>query len=215
MMKNGTNIKRFIAAALACLLTLCLCACAKPSQDGEQSAPAGTAELKTLSDAIAQNGENVTYGYGDTYFCYVFEKDGQITRVLADLPEDVNQKIEEIDFFDEDIETKLFAVIGSLPIKQIDNLSESIIPQEELDKLAGKTGQQLIDDGFTVSYCRRIGEDEYTQYLFDKGFHSYLITFNEKLAQSDDFEEYEAFKPLTVKSAEYESVSDTAVNPDA
>lgn len=163
--------------------------------------------LKTMADVIAL-GETVKEQDED-FNCqtssvegklgYVFNYKGTYYRVIADMPKDVFEASMNLDFSDENYEQKYNELISPLEIVSCENLSEQIPPQEELDKLVGKTGEDLLNDGW---YSSGYNLDEMEFYL-NKDPFLYNVVFEGKLEQSDDFDETEAIKPLKVISVEF------------
>ena len=65
-------------------------------------------------------------------------------------------------------------LLGPIVIDKIENLSEQIPPQSELDKLIGKTGKELLADGWMTSGCYDLEE---MVFGMDKGMFSYDVSF--------------------------------------
>jgi hypothetical protein len=96
--------------------------------------------------------------------------------------------------------------LGPIVINRIENLSEQIPPQTELDKLIGKTGKELLDDGWMTSGCYDL---EDMVFNMDKGMFSYNVSFESngvKPDNTDDFIDREAIQPLIVKSISYAGI---------
>ena len=103
-------------------------------------------------------------------------------------------------------------LLAPLEVTSLTNLSEQIPPQEELDKLVGKTGQELFDDGWTYWFYDL---DEMKAGL-NSGLFAYEVLFDydgEPMENTDDFDFYEEFKDLKVKSVTFTGLGDAA-NPD-
>ena len=151
--------------------------------------------------------------YEDLYV-HVFEKDGVFYRVEADLTEDLFQKVFDIDFFDPDKEQKTKALLGDLPVKQAFVLSDVLLSQAELDALAGKTGQDLLNMGFVPQGSYGFSEDMSWASL-DKGPFDYQFNFVEHVpVEEDDPNVAEVIRTLTVKDAAYSAVSDYSTEHD-
>ncbi len=166
-----------------------------------------TDSLKTMADVLAL-GETVKEQEED-FHCqnaavegklgYVFNYKGTYYRVTCDLSKDVFEAIMALDYSDEDHDKKYNELISPLEIKSCENLSEQIPPQEELDKLVGKTGEDLVNDGWYSSGYNL----EDMEFYLNKDPFLYTVAFDGKLEQSDDFDEIEAIKPLKVKSVKF------------
>ena len=132
-------------------------AAAGSSAAGESGSPKSAAEgevdlesLKTLGDAFALQGKDEDInqrGFSEDKYIYVFSIAGVPYRVTADLPADVSEKLFALEF-DENYEKNEMELVSGLEITSRENLNDQILPQEELDALVGKTGQELFDAGW-------------------------------------------------------------------
>ena len=158
--------------------------------------------VKTLGDLLGlpEVGTSLT---GTTYV-YAFEQDGCTWRAICDVPEETAQAIFDLDFDDPDYDKKLSELIAPLPVKVIENLTENIPSQQEANQYLGKSGQELIDDGWTVHYYNL---DE-LQFKMTYGIYSYDITFEGKIKDPDSFNEDTDMGGLTVKAITCSGVGD-------
>ena len=194
-------------------------ACGQESgENGSEGTEAGSkafdpAQVKTLGDLFAyENDGEHQEGFSEEKYVYVLEQDGVYYRAAVDLPEDVSEALWAIEFDDEDRDQKVRDLVSPLEIKNLENLNEQIPSQEELDKLVGKTGQDLFDDGWSQS-----GYDlEEMQAWMNHGPFAYVVKFEydgEPMVNTDDFDFEKEFKDLKVKSVEYDGIGDAA-NPE-
>ena len=175
---------------------------ASTAQETQAPEAAENAEFHTMADVFAYDSDN--YASGGDYYIYVFEKDGIIYRATAKFPPDVSEKVAAIDIFDEQYDAKVREAVAPLEIEKLDNLTEMIPPQEELDALVGKTGQDLLDAGWTIwSYQLDIME-----FGLHHGPFAFTVVFDGELEMTDDFDEYAAIAPLTIKSVTYDGIGD-------
>ena len=175
---------------------------ASTAQETQAPEAADNAEFHTMADVFAYDSDN--YASGGDFYIYVFEKDGIIYRATAKFPPDVSEKVAAIDIFDEQYDAKVREAVAPLEIEKLDNLTEMIPPQEELDALVGKTGQDLLDDGWTIwSYQLDIME-----FGLHHGPFAFTVVFDGELEMTDDFDEYAAIAPLTIKSVTYDGIGD-------
>lgn len=172
--------------------------------EGKDGKPVDLDAVKTLGDLLGlpEVGTSLT---GTTYV-YAFEQDGNTYRALCDVPEETAQAIFDLDFDDPDYDKKLSELIAPLPVKVIENLTENIPSQQEADQYLGKTGQELIDDGWTV-YFYNLDE---MQFGMNHGVYSYDITFEGKIKDPDSFNEDTDMGGLTVKAITCSGVGDAA-----
>ena len=196
------KISLFLALVLALSL---LAGCGQSGGESASDTPeaaAGTSDidsLKTIGDVLALEGAEFRQSAAyDNVFIYVFDLDGTIYRVFAPMSDDVFTAIMDLEY-DEDHDAKFNELVSPLEIDRCENLSEQIPPQEELDKLVGKTGADLLDDGWSCSGYML----DTMEFWMDYGMFEYTVAFDGSLEMSDDFDEYEAIRPLTVKSVVY------------
>ena len=199
---------RPIYKTLLCLTVALLLAVSGSSkaETTPEPSPQATAmsEFKTMGDVFAfESGNN---GYTEKYFGYVFEKDGIIYRAIAELPTDVSEAIWAVDFFDEHRDEKVREMVAPLPITQLDNLTEQIPAQEELNALIGKTGQELKDEGWIISAWQL---DDMT-FTMEYGPFAYTVVMEGEYTANEnyDFDEDTDFGPLKVKSVTYYGIGD-------
>ncbi len=162
--------------------------------EGKDGKPVDLDTVKTLGDLLGlpEVGASLT---GTTYV-YAFEQDGNTYRAICDVPEEAAQAIFDLDFDDPDYDKKLSELIAPLPVKVIENLTENLPSQKEADQYIGKTGQELIDDGWTV-YFYNLDE---LQFGMNHGAYSYDITFEGTVKDPENFNEDTDMGGLTVKT---------------
>lgn len=218
-MRRKTRIRVALALTLG-LAVLPLAACAAGS--GEQSDAAeeqvqkkssvNLASLKTMGDMMDLEGEGQTSTWDGSHYVYVIYVDGAPIRAVADSTPEIDSQIGELDFLADDYDEQLRGIIGELPLSSVEDLSDGIPPQKELDAFVGKTGKDLLDAGFTYVYLGAYGEDTEAVADFDQGLYRYSVTFNESVAE--DSEDAAAIEGLTVKSIEFSELSDMAISPE-
>lgn len=164
---------------------------------------AGTDETPVDLDTVTTLGQVLglpDYGSScseDTYV-YVFEQDEIFYRAIAECPKDVSDAVFALDWDDPQYDTKLRELISPLKVTRIENLTEAIPTQEELDQLVGKTGAELLDDGWYNSGWNL----ETMEFHMSHGPFEYTVVFEGTVKNAEDFEE-EDIKPLVVKSVTY------------
>ena len=209
-------MKKILSILLMTVLVLSLfAACGRTAPGGDAPAPAASgsfdpAAVKTMGDVFPyEDPEQQQESYSETYYVFVFQADGNWYRAVADLPQDVSDALWAIDFFDENRDQKIRDLISPLAVRSLENLSEQIPAQEELDSYVGKTGQVLFDEGWTYWYYNL---DDMEAGLYHGPF-SYKVLFEydgEPLVNTDDFDFYEEFKDLVILSVTYDGIGDAA-----
>ena len=169
--------------------------------------------LKTIGDVIAldkaDNQREVGSGrvvcafkYGDTYY-----------RVRADIPEDAEKAYFDVDIMEEGYEDKQNEILAPLEINGFENLSEQILTQDELEALKGKTGQELVVEGWTYDGSFFLGD---MQFRMSYGPFVYTVEFDGS-ADGQDAESFDAeagTKDMKVRSAEFSSLGLNATSID-
>ena len=204
-------MKKTLTVLLIALLIFSAAACAKhadPAASNEETAApaADLSQWKTMGDIWEFESDG--YSIEENWYVRIFKADGVYYRVETDLSQDVEEKLDAIDFFDMTKEEQEKELLKDLPIKTIYNLSEVLLSQSELDALAGKTGQELLDMGFVPqgSYCFST-QEKVSWASLDKGPFDYDISFEEYVDVDDDPNVAAVIRPLTVKSATLSGLS--------
>lgn len=198
-------MKKIISIMLMLMMAaIALSACG--GADGGSGEPVSVDSLKTIGDVIkldreeaqsAVYGNKVVYAfkYGDTYY-----------RVRATLSDEDQQSYFDISFDDEDYEEKQNAIVAPLAIDEVENLSEQIPAKDELDAFVGKTGQELMDDGWSFA-----GHDlETMEFWMYHGPFAYTVVFDGEVAEADyeSFTDEEDAKDMKVKSVTFNGLGD-------
>ena len=194
-------MKKTIITILAALLLLTAFAC--QSADSQQAEEAGTEGWKTMADALNATTGSSQYAYDAEHFVYAFESNETPYRVACDFSVELYEQLDAIDFFDEEREAKIAAILGPLPLTLTEDLSSYQIPQSELDTWIGKTGQDMLDAGF--GQAGYFYDEQYLEYTLEKGLFYYTVTFSEPVSEEQDWDE--VIKSMTVKSIKVDGMS--------
>ena len=157
--------------------------------------------IKTVGDVFAIESDVVSRGsIGSLYVCAA-ATDSMAVRAVANMPDDVVKQYYEADIFDDNYDEMITDLVKDLEISQLQDLSDRRLSGEQLDALAGKSGQELLDEGFECSGYSIT--DEETIFWVTKDPFEYTVHCSELLSQDEEIEEYDdAFAGLTVKSME-------------
>lgn len=206
-------MKKITAFVMILMLAVILCAGCGTSSGGKAPSGSGAsaeeiASWKTLGDL--EEYEYYGYGYSSETYAKVFIKNGVYYRAIAKLPQDISDALFELSYDDPDHDQKQAELLAPIEIVKVENLSEQILSQEQLDQLVGKTGEELLNDGWTANG----GYDtDSSEVYMDHGPFQYRISFKGKLdIQDGDVES--AIKALEVKAAEYFNVAGSATDVD-
>ena len=112
----------------------------------------------------------------------------------------------DIDYAADDAAEQEAAILSDLVITDRQKLDDQILSQEDLDALVGKTGQELLDAGWTPGYGYDLEAGEF--WLFYGPF-CYTIGFDGEFEESDDIiDDEDYFKDRTVTSATFNSLGE-------
>jgi hypothetical protein len=202
-------MKRKVAILLALIMAvfaLAACGSGGSEEDSGTSEPVSVDSLETIGDIIALDSPELQSAVYEDKVVYAFKLDDTYYRAIADIDKKDSEKYINIDITNEGYEKKQNAIVAPLKIDKIENLNETILSQEELDALKGKTGQELQDEGWTFN-----GYDLYDMvFWMNYGAFQYNVKFDGQVPESE-WETYVAetgTKDLKVVSAEFSCLGD-------
>ena len=219
--------KTTIAAMIAIALSAApLAACGgQTSQDAtddaavqSQASAVDVSSWKTLGDALAYDaGENSSAGWDEEHYIAVFTTtDGSVVRVVAKMDEDTYDEHAALDMSDDDYQEKFLEVMGDLELESAEDLTGQRLTQDEMDAYVGKTGQDLVGDGFVFESYWMYGGEE-TGATMAKGPLAYNVTFDVTVPEdeADSDEDGSAVMGAAVVSMEFAGASNAATDPAA
>ena len=177
-----------IAMALAAALTACASgqtAAGESSAAASQAGASGESGWRTLGDVFAAQGGGAAgaAGWDDSRYVYMVEIDGSYYRIVAKMDEESSQKLEEVDWSKDDVESQNQKAVSGAPVESVEDVSGELIEQDELDALVGKTGKDLEEAGFTFQDYFLYGGDE-TGANYVKGYFAYSFLFDAAVSES-------------------------------
>ena len=200
------KILTLMVALMMCVLTLAGCG-SSGSGSAEAAEPLSVDSLKTIADVTAlEKEENQTavydgkyvsaFKYGDTYY-----------RVIADLPKEVEDAYINIDFSEEDYEQQQADLVADIEVDKVEDLTDQILTDEDIEALAGKTGAQMVEDGW--SYTGSFNLDGMEVYM-NYGPFEYIVTFDGDagVANAEDYDIEAGTKDMKVKSVAFNTLGD-------
>ena len=206
-------MKKTLAIILALSLVVCfLVACGNKKGNETPSADAASVDsFKTIGDII--NNESAVYNQAASYngkFIYVFEMEGGYYRAVAPIDDETSNAVFSLDVTEEDYQEKYNELASPLAIEKIESLNDQILSQEELDKLVGKTCEELINDGWSNDSGYNLDDMEF---WMAKGPFEYTVVLDGKVENTDEFDFENDAKSFTVKSITFNGLGD-ATNID-
>ena len=210
--------RKATALTLALALAACpLAACGAQASDGSSAttstASTDSSSWKTLGDLFAaMDGGMYSASYGDTSYVGVVKVGDSYYRVTATIDADTNAKIEAVDWEKGDVEEQIRAALSVLAIESIEDFTADVLTQDQLDALKGKTGKELVDEGFTFQdYFLYNGEQ--TGATFAKGYIAYGITFEVSTPEESTDDGGASVMDAEVVAAEIFAAADSATDP--
>ena len=165
------------------------------------------AEL-TLGDYLDLEVEGAISNYSETKYVYGYILDGAPVRVTAEMTQEIYDALWNLDY-DDNYEQNYHDLIADLPVLTVEDLSDEMIPQEELDSYIGMKGETLIEAGFELNGYTY--SDEETVFFMNYGLFDYAVEV-EEIIDDDDAEPYELMPDMTVKRIEVDAMSYEAVS---
>ena len=196
MKKTG---KMLLAAIMSLSLTSA-CSTQNNNTDADVFDPAN---IKTVADAFAVEAGTTEWSQSENTFVYAIDKDGECYRFFVELPKETAEAVDQLSIMDEDHDEKLYKLISALPIARTEHLNETAMSQDELGKLIGKTGSDLLDAGWIVW----ISDLNTMEYNFHYGPHSYNVAFDGKV-DNFDVDPEEAIRTMKIKSVTFAGLGD-------
>ena len=201
---------------LFALLLAAVCLCAVLAACGNRNTPttpvADSLNVTTIGEAMEIAEEDtVQFSTYENAFVYVFGKDGTYWRLTADLTDEQSEALWALDVFDEEYDAKQKELVAPLAVTKCENLNEMKLTDEELNALVGKTGEDLLNDGWTSGMGYNLDD---MAFVMEKAPFAYTVTFEakEKLENTDDFDEQEAIRPLKVVSVKFDGLGNSATD---
>ena len=212
-MKHLGKAAVLIALAI-CLGALPLAACSSSSGSassspaasdaaGSASAQAGidVSGWKTLGDALADQTGLLASSNDDNYFMIVYNIGESTIRAVAKMKPGVADKLVDLDFFNPDDAEKIVKAIGGLELVSAEDISGGLLSQDDVNAYVGKTGQDLLDDGFAFESYYMYGGDE-TGAEMSRDYFSYTFTFDVHVDENATEDGGEAIKDATITDAQ-------------
>ena len=198
-------MKKFCSIILVLVMVLAMAACSSGAKEEKTIDSIETfgdvmeMDCTDVQSAVFENVAVMAFKYGDTYY-----------RVTADITPEESQAIFDLEM-DENFDDNRDNLMKPFKIKEIEDLSSHILTDDELGALVGKTGKDLMEDGWTFS-----GHDlETMEFWMEKDMFVYTVTFDGEVAEADwdSFEDETGTADMTVTKAELYTLGD-ATNID-
>lgn len=170
-------------------------------QTETQAASLDVSGLKTLGDVLAVSSYCQGMAYGEESFGGVYQIGDSSVRVTAKMTPELYEQTNALDYNDKDYDKKLSELMSGLELESVEDITAGKIPQETLDTYVGKTGKDMVNDGFAFATYFMYGEDE-TGVAMTNGYYSYDVIFDAKVTEDDTNDEGASIMDATIKSVE-------------
>lgn len=218
-MKRTTKTMATFALALS-LAAVPLAACSSKSADSAQTSQLkgvtptaeDVASWKTMGDALAYDHQNMNTGYNEDYYVAVYNSGDAVIRVVAKMVPGMNDKLFDLDFMAEDYDEQLASTIGELELVSAEDITGQKLSQDELNAYVGKTGQDMVNDGFAFEGYVMYGGEQ-TSATLTKGYFGYTVTFDTTVAEDQTEDGGAAIMGATISAIEYGSPAMSATDP--
>ena len=219
--RTNTGRTGVVAALCLALATAPLVGCGgqKPADDGGASAPVAqgatvdVTSWKTMSDALAAQTESMAAGWNENYYVTIFRAGDQIVRVVCELDADTAAKMEAVDWSRDDVSEQMEQAVGSAPLKSAEDITAELKSPEELAELAGKTGRELVDAGWTFESYDMYGGEQ-TGAVMSFGNFAYSLTFDVMTPEDKIEDEGSSVMDAKVVEAAFQGASDAGTSPE-
>ena len=198
-------MKKYLIIALAVIMMVLAVSCgSQPAEKAEES----STEIKTLGDVFALETQDFQDLLDKDIYGCAFTYEGRMMRVVADVPEELYEKIDKLDMSDyEKYEKDKRELLSKVEVKLSEDITDQILGEEDLEALKGKTGKELLDDGFEYQYYS--GDN---QFAMNKGLGQYFVTVEGKVDESKTEENgAEAISDLKVTEVMFTGFSDALI----
>ena len=212
-------MKKLFTIALVLLMTMAMLAGCGGSGGSDGSGSGGSDQggsadsIKTFGDIEALDLEEFgTSHYPDEkMLIYAFKLGDTYYRASSKLDPEVSQELWDLEFDDPEYDAKYKAIMDSIEIDELTDLSDQILSQSELDALAGKTGQELMDEGWVPDGTYNLDE---MGFWMNYGPFVYNVHFDADGSgiNTETFEVEEGIKDWPVTGAEFVGLGNGATD---
>ena len=177
-----------------------------------QTAALDTSSWKTMGDALAAQTNELSAGWDDDYYVCVFKAGDSVVRVVAKMTPDAKANIDAVDWSKDDASEKTEEALSPLELVSAEDLTSQLISQDELNKLVGKTGQELVNEGWTFQNYYMYGGEQ-TGATFVKEDLAYSFIFDVSISEDAAEDEGAAMMSAKLAEAEFQNAADAATDP--
>ena len=177
-----------------------------PEKETEPQIVADPSSWKTMGDVLPLKAESRETSWSDGNYYYYFRYAGTEWLVKADVSEEQKDAVFAVNYGDDDRDEQILAILGPCEIQTVTDLKTFALPQEELDRWIGKTGQDLLDAGW--EYNGYHSDETGIHVCMVNGDFQYHVSFAEELITTQVFgEQPENMTTATITGIAFDSKS--------
>ena len=169
-----------------------------------------------MRDALSTADSNeISYSYDENYFVCVYHVGESSIRTVAKYQPSIEGAFVDLDMGADDYREQVTEVVGDLELVEAEDITVDLMSQEEFEQYVGKTGQELVDVGFSFASYNMYGGEQ-TGADMDKGYFSYDFTFDTQVSEDQTEDGGAALMSATVAEAQsLGNLSNAALDPAA
>ena len=171
----------------------------------------GASEPKTLADVYDLETENFMEAYDAEYYACYYAIDGKYTRVSATMTQDLYDQADAISFDDPDRDAKVKEILGPVEVTDVQDITALVPAEDDVSALVGKTGQELMDEGYDLTYFAVNGD--VTSVSATKDYCAYLFDFDGTVKDDDPAWKDKVAK-MKVTEASFQDLDFTVLDAD-
>ena len=184
------------------------------NQASETEEAIDVSSMTTFKDIYAVADDMVASMNDDKHFTAMFKTgDDKYIFAIAELDKDTKAKLDALDISASDYEKKAKEARSELKIETVEDVTGDRLDDEELAGYVGKTGKDLIDDGFTFSSYDMYGGEQ-TGGNFEKGYFAYEFVFDVSTPESSIEDEGKSVMDAKIVEATCVGTGDTVMSPE-
>ena len=161
--------------------------------------------IKTIGDIDNAKPEEYETSVYDDIVVYAFKLGDTYYRAKAAISKEEHDAYNAVDYADDDAQEQQSKILAPLKIDEMENLSDQMLSQEDLEALAGKTGKELVKEGWTYVGSYMLDE---MSFEMNYGPFAYWVSFDGS-ADGKNTEDYDSEKEtadMKVKSVKFSAL---------
>ena len=207
-------MKKLVSIVLVIMISVAMLAgCGGSGGSGDSGKGGSVDSLKTIGDIQALDADEYQMAQypDDMKLIYAFKLGDSYYRATGEMTEETASALWDLAYDDPDHDKKQKELLDTIEITELEDLTGEILSKDALAALAGKTGQELLDEGWTANGSYFLDE---MGFWLNYGPFIYTVHFDgdKSSVNTGDLDVEEAIKEWTVKDAKFEMLGDRAAD---